>query len=145
MITKKIKKLCKRLKIKITIKRGSKRIYKSEKVLLKQIKKKIKKVKRSRRSERTRRARFGEEETPAEGSYFKRKRAALKKWSAENPKYTKALKYAAGAAAIAGTAFVAHKGLTSERGKKLVGTGYSDFVDKTSAKSSTQRTIRAIC
>ena len=37
-----LKKICKRLKIRLTVKRGKKRIPKSKKVLLKQIKRKLK-------------------------------------------------------------------------------------------------------
>ena len=53
-ISSQLKKLCKRLKIRLTVKRGKKRVYKSEKMLKAQCKKasskKKKKVKRKRRS-----------------------------------------------------------------------------------------------
>jgi hypothetical protein len=44
MVTKKLKKVCKHLKIRLTVMRNGKRFPKSEKVLLKEVKKKMKKV-----------------------------------------------------------------------------------------------------
>ena len=41
----KVIKMCKKLKVKVTMKRGSKRVYKSEEVLVKQCKLKLKKLK----------------------------------------------------------------------------------------------------
>ena len=46
MLTKKLKNICKRLKIRLTLKKGSKRVYKSEKMLMKQVRKKTKKMRR---------------------------------------------------------------------------------------------------
>ena len=63
MVTKKLKKVCKHLKIRLTFMRNGKRIIKSEKVLLKQVKKKMKKV------------RFGSEKTEP---WHKRHRKKLK-------------------------------------------------------------------
>jgi hypothetical protein len=61
-ISSQLKKLCKRLKIRLTVKRGKKRVYKSEKMLKAQCKKasgkKKKKVKRKRRRK------FGSERRP---------------------------------------------------------------------------------
>jgi len=67
--TKRIIKLCKKYRVKVTIKKGTKRVYKSKRVLMKQLRRKIKskgvkrKVRRThhrvRRTRRTRRTRFG--------------------------------------------------------------------------------------
>jgi len=70
MVSIKIKKLCKRLGIRLTVKKGSKRVYKSEKLLIKQIRK------------RSRRRKFGEkrkfvEEEPPKKSFFKRHKKKL--------------------------------------------------------------------
>ena len=47
-VSKKTLRLCKKLKIKVTLKRGSKRVYKSTAVLKKLIKRKLRKLKKSR-------------------------------------------------------------------------------------------------
>jgi len=61
-IPKKIKVLCKRYRIRLSVKRGKKRVNKSLCVLLKQLKKKMKGTKRLRKS------RFGEEDLSIEGN-----------------------------------------------------------------------------
>jgi hypothetical protein len=65
--SKKVIKLARKYKVKISLKRGSKRVYKSEKLILKQVKKKMRTLRKSRKSarkvvrktRRTRRSRFG--------------------------------------------------------------------------------------
>jgi hypothetical protein len=48
--TKRIIKLCRKYRIKISVKRGSKRVYKSKRVLMKQLRKKMKQRKTKRKS-----------------------------------------------------------------------------------------------
>jgi len=69
-------KLARKYKVKISLKRGSKRIYKSEKLLKKQIKMKMRKVRKSRKTRRSvrrvrrvRRSRFGNAENA--GTFMK--------------------------------------------------------------------------
>jgi hypothetical protein len=65
--SKRVIKLARKYKVKISLKRGSKRVYKSEKLILKQVKKKMRTLRKSRKSarkvvrktRRTRRSRFG--------------------------------------------------------------------------------------
>jgi len=66
MITKKFKKVCKRLKIRLTIMRNGKRIPKSEKVLVKQLQRKMKKMNR-----------FGAEE-PEKKSFYQTHKKKIK-------------------------------------------------------------------
>ena len=83
MVSVKLKKLCKRLKIKLTIKRGSKRIPKSERTLKKQVQKHLK-----------RKNRFGMNITPEEQkrfNYLYSRRKGSDKWKKRG---FKALKYA---------------------------------------------------
>ena len=59
-----IVRLARKYKVKISVKRGSKRVYKPAKLLLKQIKRKMRstktrKVRKTRRVRRVRRSRFG--------------------------------------------------------------------------------------
>ena len=92
-IPKKIKLLCKKYHIRLSIKRGSKRVYKKLSVILKQLKRKIRKVKKVRKSRKvrklrktkrrySRRSRFGEEvEQEGEGEELtpKEKKSFLKR------------------------------------------------------------------
>ena len=54
-----LKKLCKKLKVKLTTKRGGKRVYKSEKVLKAQCKKAAKKSSFGKKKKRRRKQKFG--------------------------------------------------------------------------------------
>ena len=72
MLTKKLKNACKRLKIRLTLKKGSKRVYKSEKMLMKQVRKKTKRMRR-----------FGEkrkspEEETKKRSFYQRHKKGIK-------------------------------------------------------------------
>jgi hypothetical protein len=64
--SKKVIKLARKYKVKISLKRGSKRFYKSEKLILKQVKKKMRKnrkvVRKTRRTRRRRTNRFGNDD-----------------------------------------------------------------------------------
>jgi hypothetical protein len=200
MVSVKLKKLCKRLKIKLTIKRGSKRIPKSESTLKKQVRKCLKRKsafgmdvtpeemkkfnylysKRKGGDKWKKRGfkalkyatiigglyayknrdrikkhfskfgkyRFGNDEE--EPGFFKRKKMAWKKWAEENPKYARAVKIAGITAATAGALYGAHRGLRSERGQKIFGSGYANWSTKTgqnisaktaSAKESIKKTF----
>ena len=46
MVSLRIKRLCKKFHIRLTLKKGSKRLYKSERILIKQLRKKMKKLKK---------------------------------------------------------------------------------------------------
>jgi len=99
MIPIKIKKICKKLHIRLTVKKGLKRIPKTKTVLLKQIKRKIK------------RNNFGVKENEKE------KEKKLSFWQ----KHKRKIKYAAiAAAAAAGTyaAYKGHKHMTKEENKE---------------------------
>ena len=125
MVTKKIKKvsknikiLCKKYSIRLTIKRGSKRIKKSLCILLRELKKKIKGTKSTKRSNfgKRRRRRFGEgEENVAvqgkKANLFKRAGSGIKNKAIVTGNYAKAnpKKFAAmvvGGVALAGLAAV---------------------------------------
>ena len=81
MVSLKIKHLCKKFRIRLTLKKGLKRVYKSERILIKQLRKKMKKIKKFK----TRR-KFGEkrkfheneevEQVPKQ-SFFKRHKKKL--------------------------------------------------------------------
>ena len=54
-----LRNICKKLGVRLTVKRGKKRVYKSVKVLKVQCKRKKKKIKKKRKVKRKRRRRFG--------------------------------------------------------------------------------------
>jgi hypothetical protein len=83
------RKMCKRLKVRMTIKRGGKRVYKSEKMLKKQCKtamkrKKKKTVKRRKRKVKRRKRRFGMAYEDDEDEHYRRVVAEFKRYFPES-------------------------------------------------------------
>jgi hypothetical protein len=118
MITKKLKKVCKHLKIRLTIMHNGKRFPKSEKVLIKQLKKKMKKV------------RFGAEKRKAENT------EKIEPW---HKRHRKKLKIAAGVLAAAAVIGGGHYAATrTEAGQKHL-TGYNKLMNTTGKNIKTQK------
>ena len=110
---KSLKNTCKRLKIKLTVKRNGKRIPKSKSVLIKQIKRRTRKIRRTRR-----RTRFGADEEEPKKSLWQKHKGKIK--------------IAAGVALAVGAGFLAYKGhkhATKEENKEKF-KKYNELVQK---------------
>ena len=109
VIPKKVKILCKKYHIRLTTKKGSKKIKKSICILLRELKKKTRSTKGTSFGKRQRR-RFGDDEKPAEVEKNLSKWAKTKKFAKEHPKKFAAMIVApialAGIAVVAGPAIL---------------------------------------